>query len=556
MLTGPGRNGRCGGCLPEMIGLLGPLLGGLGLFMLGMAILTDGLKLAAGGALTSILSAWTRTRLRGLVTGTFITSVMQSSSAVTVAVIGFVNAGLLTLSQAMWVVFGANLGTTMTGWLVSQIGLRLDWAAIALPLVGLGMLAGLALKGRPRLGGAVRAVGGFGLFFLGIGVLQEAFSGLGPQIAGLPLAEAGLLGIAAFLLAGAVLTTLTQSSSAAMVIILTASAGGALPLELAAAAVIGANLGTTSTALLATIGATPAASRVAMAHVAFNAVTALGALLLLPSMLWVSEAVLDGVGILDDGPALLAAFHTLFNLLGILIIWPLAPWLARWLSTLYRSEDEELARPAFLDSNLTGTPSLALRALVLECWRLHTLSLDLARLRLTAPQNGNLAARENSLVELAVVIREFLARVSTEAMTPETARALPDLVRAVHHSEVLCLESGEVFGRRRPQTGDALKPVWDSFDRAVAKALDKAGNADTFTDTRTSVRRAFAKLKSALLEALSEGRAGVSEVDASLALAQRLRHVAEAARDGRFRLDPWLDEGGIAHPVAQEFLAS
>lgn len=531
--------------------ILAPLLGGLGLFMLGMALMTDGLKLAAGEALKSILGAWTRTRARGLLAGAFITAAVQSSSAVTVATIGFVNAGLLTLAQAIWVVFGANVGTTMTGWLVSQVGLKLDWGALALPLIGIGLLAGLALKSRPRLGGAAQAVGGFGLFFLGIGLLQEAFSGLTPQIAGLALDDTGLSGIAAFLLVGALLTTLTQSSSAAMAIVLTASAGGALPLQLAAAAVIGANIGTTSTALLATIGATPAAHRVAMAHVAFNAVTALGALALLPLMLWASDAVLDGAGILDDTPAQLAAFHTVFNVLGIVLIWPLAPRLTAWLSTLYRSEAEALARPDYLDANLAGTPSLALRALVLECWRLHTLSLELARMRLAAPASDRikLDARQGALTELAAAIRRFLEQLSTETMTPETARALPDLVRAVQHAEDLAIASGELASLRRPRTGEAVRPAWEKMDKAVDKALAHAGEAGIFTDTQKSTERAYQRLKNALLGALAAGEVNVNAVDGSLALAQRLRRVAEAARDGRHRLEPWLEEGEIAEPA-------
>ena len=531
--------------------ILAPLLGGLGLFMLGMALMTDGLKLAAGDALRSILGAWTRTRARGLVAGAFITAAVQSSSAVTVATIGFVNAGLLTLAQAIWVVFGSAIGTTMTGWLVSQVGLKIDWTALALPLIGIGTLAGLLLKGRARAAGAVQAVAGFGLFFLGIGLLQEAFSGLAPQVAAFELGDAGPLAILAFVLIGIVLTTLTQSSSAAIAIVLTASAGGALPLHLAAGAVIGANIGTTSTALLATIGATPAARRVAMAHVSFNATSALCALAILPVMLWLSHAVLDGTGILQETPARLAAFHTSFNLLGLLVIWPLAPRLTAWLSSLYRSEAEILARPEHLDANLAGAPSLALRALVLECWRLHTLSLELARMRLTAPASDKtkLDARQGALAELAAAIRRFLEQLSTETMTPETARALPDLVRAVQHAEDLALASGELASLRRPRTGEAVRPAWDKLDKAVDKALGRAGEADIFTDTQKSTEKAYQRLKNVLLEALAAGEVNVNAVDGSLALAQRLRRVAEAARDGRHRLEPWLEEGEIAEPA-------
>lgn len=526
-----------------MISILAPLLGGLGLFLLGMALMTDGLKTAAGDALKSILGSWTRTRARGLVAGAFITAAVQSSSAVTVATIGFVNAGLLTLGQAIWVVFGANVGTTMTGWLVSQVGLKLDWGALALPLIGIGMIAGLALKARPRLGGAAQAMAGFGLFFLGVGLLQEAFSGLAPQIAALNLEDAGVFAIPLFILVGALLTTLTQSSSAAMAITLTASAGGAVPLPLAAAAVIGANIGTTSTALFAAIGATPAAQRVAMAHVAFNAVTALGALALLPVLLWASEGVLDGAHLVDDTPGRLAAFHTLFNVLGILLILPLAPRLTRWLSRLFLTPDEAVSRPEFLDSNLLQTPALAVRSLALECWRLHALVLELAGERLGAAPAARvrLTHRHDALLELAASIRTFLDALSQTSLPAEAGKAISDLVRAVHHAEEMLVVSAALQASPIPRTGAALKPFWDNMDTQVRASLAAAADRAVFTDTDPQTEREFEALKIALLEALADGSAVLGPVDRGLGRAQLMRRLARAARDGRERLGRWHD---------------
>ncbi|MDP1555915.1 MAG: Na/Pi symporter, partial [Hyphomonas sp.] len=158
------------------------LLGGVGLFLLGMNLLTDGLKLAAGDGLRAILRRWTGTPIRGLSAGAMLTGLVQSSSAVTVATIGFVNAGLLTLNQAVWVIFGANIGTTMTGWLVSLIGLKIDVGAMALPFIGIGMLGRLVTAHRPRASGIGQAVAGFGLFFLGIGILKDGFGELIPQL--------------------------------------------------------------------------------------------------------------------------------------------------------------------------------------------------------------------------------------------------------------------------------------------------------------------------------------------------------------------------------------
>jgi len=196
-------------------------LGGLGLFLLGMSLLTDGLKLAGGRALRHILGDWTRTRLRALISGITVTALVQSSSAVTVATIGFANAGLLTLSQSIWVIFGSNVGTTMTGWLVALIGFNLRIETFALPAVGIGALLYLFLRRvRPRHLGL--ALAGFGLLFLGIDVLQHAFAGLSQQVDLAALARPGLSGVLMMVLLGALLTVLMQSSSASMAMALTA----------------------------------------------------------------------------------------------------------------------------------------------------------------------------------------------------------------------------------------------------------------------------------------------------------------------------------------------
>ncbi|MCB1982800.1 MAG: Na/Pi symporter, partial [Rhodoferax sp.] len=161
--------------------MVATLAGGLGLFLLGMTMMTDGLKLAAGPALERVLTRATRTRWHALTSGALMTAVVQSSSAVTVAAIGFVNAGLMTLAPALWVLFGANVGTTMTGWIVALVGLKFKIEALALPLVGLGAVLRLTGSGR-RHGAIGTAVAGFGLLFMGIGLLQQNFAGLAGQL--------------------------------------------------------------------------------------------------------------------------------------------------------------------------------------------------------------------------------------------------------------------------------------------------------------------------------------------------------------------------------------
>lgn len=296
--------------------LIGTLLGGLGLFLLGMLLMTDGLKQAAGPLLGRVLGSSTQTRWRGLLSGMLITTVVQSSSAVTVAAIGFVNAGLLNLQQSLWVLFGANVGTTMTGWLVALVGFRIQIEAAALPVIGLGML--LRLSGqRTRRAALGTALTGFGVLFLGIGFLQQGVAIDGQHLLG-GLSGNGPLAVFVMLLAGVVMTVLMQSSSAALAVTLTLAQGGALSLTLAAAMVIGCNIGTTVTALLAAIGATPNARRAASAHVAFNVLAASAALLLLPFLIHAVDALRSLLG-LDASPAIsLAMFHTVFNLLGVI----------------------------------------------------------------------------------------------------------------------------------------------------------------------------------------------------------------------------------------------
>ena len=215
---------------------LGNCIGGIGLFLLGMQLMTDGLKIAAGKTLRTILERSTATPLRGILSGVFITSLVQSSSAVTVATIGFVNAGLMDLLQAITVIYGSNIGTTMTGWLVSLVGFNFDIKIFALPLIGLGMFLRLT-KGNGRSGAVGETLAGFGVFFLGIDLLRATFAETGINLP-LTLLGGGMGSHFTFLVLGFLLTVAMQSSSAAIAITLTATAGGFIPFDSGASLVI------------------------------------------------------------------------------------------------------------------------------------------------------------------------------------------------------------------------------------------------------------------------------------------------------------------------------
>ncbi len=416
----------------DLFSAFSSILGGLGLFLVGMWLMTDGLKLAAGNALRELLQVWTNSRLRGLITGFSITALVQSSSAVTVATIGFVNAGLLTLERAVWVLFGSNVGTTMTGWLVVLVGFNLNVEAYALPLIGIGMLVRLSgLKTRRAAMG--QAIVGFGLFFLGIGVLKDAFMDAGTGINLPGMDEAGVISLVLYVLIGFALTTLMQSSSAAMVVTLSAAEGGLIPLSAAAAAVIGGNLGTTTKALLAVWGATADAKRVACGHVLFNLVTAFVAIIIMAPMLML-VGYLQEIMNLPPAPATtLALFHTVFNVMGVMIMWPLAGHMIDSLKSRFVSHDEIESKPKYLDHTILEVPALAVSALRDELNRVSDLSIRIASdaMNMENVDNSRIQQDNDNLELLAGEIGNYVARMSQADLPAEIADRMPEVILTV-----------------------------------------------------------------------------------------------------------------------------
>ena len=306
------------------------ILGGLGMFLLGIHHLTDGLKSLAGEALRRGMQKLVSGKWTGLVSGAVFTAVVQSSSAAILTLIGFVSAGLVTHTQALAVVLGANLGTTSTAWIVACFGLKVKISAAALPMLGVGGFLWLLGRGRLRAAGGVLA--GFGLLFTGIGYLQEGMAGIEWNLDGLGGGAGGRWLLAGI---GALMTLVMQSSSAAGATTLVAVATGALSVEQAFAMVVGQNIGTTSTALLAAVGGGLAVRRTAMAHVLFNLITGGVAMLFLDPLGDLARWIGGFAG--DDPVITLAAFHTLFNLAGVLIFFPWLGFFSRGLERLVAS---------------------------------------------------------------------------------------------------------------------------------------------------------------------------------------------------------------------------
>lgn len=408
------------------------LAGGVGLFLLGMTMMTDGLKLAAGPALERILASATRTRWQALGSGMLVTALVQSSSAITVATIGFVNAGLLSLGSALWVLFGANVGTTMTGWIVALVGLKFNIETLALPLIGLGVVMRLTGAGQRR-GAVGTTLAGFGLLFFGISMLQTSFTGLATQIS-LPQGT-GPLAVLAQVGGGALMTVLMQSSSASMTIALTAAQGGLLTPQGAAAVVIGANIGTTVTAMLASMGATPNARRAASAHVAFNVITGAVALILLPWLIDALGLARAALGLPADPAAKLALFHTIFNVLGVLLMWPLAAPLTRWLQARFRAREDDEAQTRYLDDNVLQVPSLAVDALQREVSRVGHVAVRMARAAGAGADAPALARDQAVFTQLITAVEGFVERLSRRPLSQKTSEQLTQVLRVLRYHE-------------------------------------------------------------------------------------------------------------------------
>ena len=418
----------------ESVLLVGSIIGGLGLFLLAIGMMTDGLKLAAGNSLRTLLAKWSSTPFRGVVSGAAMTALVQSSSAVTVASLGFVNAGLLSMRHALGIVYGANIGTTMTGWLVAMVGFKLNIQAVALPMIGVGMILKL-LKPNSRLASFGIAIAGFGLFFVGIDSLKTAFEGIVSTFDLSQFKAEGVEGFLMYLVIGFVMTVLTQSSSASIALTITAATSGMVGIYAAGAMVIGANIGTTSTAMFASIGATSSAKRVAAAQVVFNVATAVVAALILPLLFglihWITE-----VAEIDANPGItLAIFHTLFNLLGVALIFPLNDRLASFLEQRFVSLEEEASKPKHLDKNIAQTPDLAVNALILELLSVSDRFLHVYP-KLFSQQCTEITAVEKGIhgVEaLCQRISQFIVEVERAALSEDTTKALASLMRVEHY---------------------------------------------------------------------------------------------------------------------------
>jgi phosphate:Na+ symporter len=532
-----------------MLVALGTLAGGLGLFLLGVSMITDGLKLAAGGALREVLGRSTRTTWHGIRSGFVLTSLVQSSSAVTIATIGFVNAGLMGIHQALGIVLGATVGTTTTGWLVALVGFQFKISTFAMPMIGVGMVMRLA-GASSRLGAMGEAIAGFGLFFIAIDFLRSAFEGVSSTVDLASLAPEGFVGLIVYVLVGTVMTMLTQSSSATVALTLTALSGSLIGFPAAAAMVIGATVGTTSTSALAVIGATPNARRVAAGHVCINSFSALIGIIMLPAVLWLSTHDTW----LHDYPALaIAFFHTTLALFGVLLMRPLIGRLGHWLEGKFISQAEEIGRPQYLDDNVMVSPALAMDAFGLELQRMAELTrrhaIDAFR---TEGLPGRLLQQQHDgLRQLAQHVENSVTKLETDRLSSEIAKQLPLILRIANYiDEAVALAHDNAASDADVEL--LLKTVVRedilAYQAAVIQLVEESDNrrgefsADALEQSYQALRARFRALKTTLLEASVAGRIPVRAINPAIESLRMMLRVAERSTRIAVRLSELASE--------------
>lgn len=503
------------------------LVGGLGLFLLGMRIMSEGLQKVARERIRRILAALTTNRIMGVLVGLGVTGIIQSSSATTVMVVGFVNAGLMNLAQSVSVIMGANIGTTVTAQIIA-----FKITKYALPCIGVGM--GIRLFSRWRrwtfLG---EALVGFGLVFFGLHLMKEAFLPLrsSPQVYE-ALATFSTWPVAA-VLAGALMTILIQSSSATVGITMTLATSGLITFPAAVAMVLGENIGTTITANLASIGTNLAARRTARAHFLFNCFGVAYILLLFPVyhqfVDWVTpggaatvvntaqEMALYGVG-MGEFPYVarhIANAHTIFNVVNTLIFLPIMPLLVRaaeWISPAKPGDEAE--RLVYLDNRMVDTPAIAMQQAHLETLRMADITKDMyhdAVAYLLSGDEGKLSevTRKEDVVDLLhKEITDFLVCVSQQSIAPETSNQIRSLMRVINnlekigdHSENIAKLAQRKVDQRLPFTSMAMKHM-EEISTVGNKFIELV--TDAFRDNNTRISEETDQLETELdqMEAL------------------------------------------------------
>ena len=344
---------------------------GVAILLFGMIMLEEGFRVFAKGPLQDILKKATNKLWKSIGVGAFITALLQSSSLVSVITISFISAGLISLSGGIGLIFGANIGTTATAWLVAGFGLKIKISTLAMPMLIFGII--FSFQKKQSLKGIGNVLAGLGFFFLGIHYMKEGFDIFKQHIDLTQYAVPGFLGVVIYTIIGIIITTILQSSSATMALILTALSAGQIEYENALALAIGANVGTTITAILGSLSSNVSGRRLAGAHFIFNIVTGIVALVLIYPLANLVNYLSDLFGIAaTDYTLKLAMFHTIFNILGVIIMIPFIGKLETFLLRFFKERvDKDIDEPKFLNEAVLEFPGTALTSLTKESKNLY-----------------------------------------------------------------------------------------------------------------------------------------------------------------------------------------
>jgi len=535
------------------------IAGSLGLFLFGIKLLSEGLQKSAGDKMKAVLKLMTKNRFVSIVTGVLITIIIQSSSATTVMVVSFVNAGLMGLTQAIGVILGANIGTTFTGWLVALLGFKMDITSLA--LVSIAFAAPMMFSKKTKTRDAADVLLGFGVLFLGLNFMSHSIPDITGNIEVLEFlatfnSDTVWMNLLCILL-GTLVTIVVQSSSAAMAMTLTMAYNGWLGVTASAALILGSNIGTTITAYLASIGTSTTAKRAAWAHIIFNVVGSVIALMFFHPLLSFVNFItpgdiytMEGTTLSTQLPLFLAMFHSVFNIANTILFFPFVSHYARFIERLVPAKaeyDEGTYHFKYIGGVFIDSPEIYMMAIRDEIKKMANLACNmLTRYRgmFNNPgadiESDALAMKkdEDYADQMQEQLSNFCVHLLQDSQTPTNASSLNCLIRVMDELESVtdsCYNL-TILSQRRYHQGWTFDPETDKdlreYQMLVQEFLDYVRDRMDKTLTKAEMQKANEfeeqinnqrnRLSQLVQERLSNGKA---DVKVELLILEKIRHL-------------------------------
>ncbi len=560
------------------------LIGALGFFIYGMKVMSDGIQKVAGSKMREILAAMTSNRVFGLITGFLVTALVQSSSATTVMIVSFVNAGLLSLVESIGVIMGANIGTTVTAWLISILGFKVKISALALPIIAIGFP--MLFSSRDKINSWAHVLIGFALLFMGLDELKHSVPDLksNPQMLSFlqHYADLGYLSTFIFIIVGTVLTLIVQSSSAAMALTLVMCNEGWIPFELAAAMVLGENIGTTITANLAALVGNVHAKRAAGAHFIFNVFGVIWMFVVFPFFLkGIAYYMGNNMGMYPSQssdlynpehiPIALSIFHTSFNILNVVMLIWFVPFIAKTVIRVIPSKgDDEDFRLEFIGRGLVQTPDISLAEAENEIVKFAKINrkgvqkisdlIEETEHREQQKLIKKIKEYEDHTDLIEVKVAEFLMELSKLELSDSGSRRVQSFLAVINHMESI----GDIYYQMSRSVQQKIeKRIWfdeshrkdlremrdmvfeamDQMSVSIRKKPDDIG-METSIEIEKSVNRKRDKLKARNFKRIEKGKTNLETgliymdlVSGYEKIADHVIHISEVMRGDHLDLE-------------------